>query len=226
MYSAFVRLNAVVALAAACALTLACMNTLTRPGGLRTALEAVPEGPWPRPLFLAEAILPSALSSYFLAPPLLNDDLGVGFRKVERFHALNRHRVDQAQLLFDVHGDFTSLFDWNTKQLFFYVVVEWETEHEQLPSGQVPNPNQKQHHAVTIWDHIVESSEDAILGFQHQRNKYALIDPEGKLRGKNATMTLRWDTTPIVGWIRRTVAVKKAHFDFPEQYLQNENEVV
>jgi Signal peptidase subunit len=243
-----VRANAVLALAAACALGLAGANTLAHPGGLLHALDALPligapvssssmsrhtvvpylqDSEAAKPLgsesglavSLLRGLLPAAWAEWSLAQTGVQHG-AVGaradYRKVERLQVSPGHRVEQAMLLFDVLGDFTALFDWNTKQLFFYVVVEWETNPPSAPRGQAL-PKVK--HSVVIWDHIVESPEEAVLSFRHLRNKYALIDPEGGLRGASATLSLRWDVTPIVGWIRRFQAETQAHFDFPKSYV-------
>ena len=35
---------------------------------------------------------------------------------------------DAAAVAFDLHADLSCLFNWNTKELFLYVTVEYETE--------------------------------------------------------------------------------------------------
>ena len=57
--------------------------------------------------------------------------------------------VDRALLSFDIHADLRPAFHWNIKQLFVYVVAQYETE------GRT---NQ-----VVLWDKIVEADDPKVV---------------------------------------------------------------
>jgi signal peptidase complex subunit 3 len=112
--------------------------------------------------------------------------------------------VDRAVLTFDLDADLTSVFNWNTKQLFVYIVAEYETESNKL--------NQ-----VVVWDKIVQDKADAHLTLRDQYVKYPLIDMHDELRGTDVELKLMWDPMPISGML--SMAGKGRHrFGMPEDY--------
>lgn len=58
--------------------------------------------------------------------------------------------MDRALLYFDLDADLRPAFHWNIKQLFVFVVAEYESKANPL--------NQ-----VIVWDMIVKSPEEAVL---------------------------------------------------------------
>lgn len=55
-------------------------------------------------------------------------------------YAVSREKNDLGALRFDMTSDLTPLFNWNTKQLFLYLVAEYETQNNkvnQVSVGQV-----------------------------------------------------------------------------------------
>ena len=79
-------------------------------------------------------------------------------------------------------------FHWNVKQLFVYVVAQYDTKDR---------INQ-----VVLWDKIIESTD--INKYINESNvfvKYALVDQGNGLRGKEIKLQLQWDHMPITGFI-------------------------
>ncbi|CAM6127140.1 unnamed protein product [Calypogeia fissa] len=70
---------------------------------------------------------------------------------------------DEEKLTLNISGDLRSVFTWNTKQLFVFVVAEYKT-----PKNQI---NQ-----VSLWDLIVERKEDA-LSSRRLRKQICLCGP-------------------------------------------------
>lgn len=66
---------------------------------------------------------------------------------------------DFMKVSFDIDADFTSLFNWNTKQVFLSLVAEYPTKRHEL--------NQ-----VVLWDRIVRSKKDANVYLLDATNKY------------------------------------------------------
>lgn len=95
--------------------------------------------------------------------------------------------VDRALLSFDLKVDLAPAFHWNIKQLFVFVVAQYETD------GRT---NQ-----VVLWDKIVEASDPKIIDESNVFVKYALVDQGTGLRGKNVKLQLRWDHMPITGFL-------------------------
>mmetsp|Transcript_47075 Transcript_47075/g.75361 ORF Transcript_47075/g.75361 Transcript_47075/m.75361 type:complete len:194 (-) Transcript_47075:516-1097(-) len=122
---------------------------------------------------------------------------------VERFMRIDRN--DEAYLAFDIDADLTSVFSWNTKQLFVSLAVEYETKINAM--------NQ-----VSVWDRVVERREDAVLVLPYVRNKYKLVDQGSNLQGLAVNLTLEWNVMPITGSVsvgRRTIT----GFRLPQEYL-------
>jgi hypothetical protein len=85
--------------------------------------------------------------------------------------------VEAAELLLDVDADFTSVFDWNTKQIFVFVVGEFATK--EWPFNE-----------VTLYDHIITSVDEARLVVRRHA-EYHLAHIESRGLGGNGNVTLR-----------------------------------
>jgi len=124
----------------------------------------------------------------------------------------SRKREEMASIKFDLEADLTSLFNWNTKQVFVYLVASW-------PSAQDPNLVSE----AVIWDQIIpgdplqnpfikgkkefrRKSADVLkpqrgkVQLSKQRGKYQVSDVSGLMAEKsNATLQLGWNVQPHVG---------------------------
>ena len=119
----------------------------------------------------------------------------------------NHIGIDKAVLSFDLNADLRPAFHWNLKQLFVYVVAEYETSANPL--------NQ-----VIIWDKIVKSQKEASLKLQGEHVKYALIDQGAELRGKKVTLKLMWDHMPLTGRLYVEQDGNKT-FTLPDEYTKS-----
>jgi signal peptidase complex subunit 3 len=111
---------------------------------------------------------------------------------------------DRATFYFDLHADFRPAFHWNLKQIFVFVVAEFETKKNVL--------NQ-----VTVWDKIIESEDEALLKLKKQQVKYVLTDQGAELRNKTVTLYLRYDHMPLTGRLYEGFKVGDS-FKLPGQY--------
>lgn len=91
---------------------------------------------------------------------------------------------EYAHVQFDLDADLTSLFHWNTKQVFAYLVAEYP--------GTKYTKNE-----VTLWDSIIQRKEDAIVSLKKKRNKYAFGDITKVFDQRNATYALHWNIMPV-----------------------------
>ncbi|CDJ53814.1 signal peptidase subunit, putative [Eimeria brunetti] len=140
-------------------------------------------------------------SSFFLVGPVSGS---VAVRDVYNFgynYALNG---DQAVLSLDIKADLRGLFQWNAKQLYLFVVAEYET----------PQHTQNQ---VVVFDRIITDEMDALVDYENIPAKYHLRDKGKGLRNREITLKLQIVYHPIVGRMyTQTLAV--AAFRMPAQY--------
>lgn len=85
-------------------------------------------------------------------------------------------------------ADFRAAFNWNVRQIFVYVVAEYETK-----GGAVGRQ--------VIWDRILPNATVADLHLSSATTEYPLMEPEAgiKLANSNVTLSLHWDVMPITG---------------------------
>ncbi|KAK7509414.1 signal peptidase subunit-domain-containing protein [Phyllosticta citriasiana] len=138
-----------------------------------------------------------------------------------RPHYYSAKKEEYAHIKFDLDADLTSLFTWNTKQVFVYIVAKY-------PSA---NPSEPPSEAI-IWDAILASpsapwhqnlyihpepkdartkrsrkqqQEEPLyppgeLHLAKQRPKYQITDYKGKLANRtDAVLELGWNVQPWVG---------------------------
>ncbi|KAG5924049.1 hypothetical protein E4U42_004763 [Claviceps africana] len=132
-----------------------------------------------------------------------------------RPHYYSSKKEEYAIIKFSLDADLSSLFTWNTKQLFVYVTADWPSA-----SGNATN-------SAVIWDSIITSpSADhlqnigpvamkkllrsaagkaidpsrGLLSLKNQRPKYQITHPSGKVaRLDNVTLRLHYNVQPWVG---------------------------
>jgi len=101
--------------------------------------------------------------------------------------AYDLRQVDRCDLNLDIRANLSSLFHWSTKQVFLWVVAEYETEKFQV--------NQ-----IVLWDKIVERGKGFIISTRNAQPKYHLVDVESLLRNRSVSFSLHWDIQPYVGF--------------------------
>lgn len=125
--------------------------------------------------------------------------------QVKYSRAPNSYRSTQqeyAHVQFSIDADLSTLFHWNTKQVFAYLVAEY--------SGSKYGTNQ-----VTIWDKIVRTEEEAVFKISNKRNKYAFGEISKSFASKNATYNLYWNVMPQVGYLEWGSASGSVPVPFP-----------
>ncbi|PWN18045.1 hypothetical protein BCV69DRAFT_285340 [Microstroma glucosiphilum] len=90
-----------------------------------------------------------------------------------------------------------SLWNWNTKQVFLWLEVEWRDYPKEVEQGQ--GVGEGRLNRAVVWDRIVRRREDARVVL-NGRNKYGVRAEGGKWsKIPSATFTLRWNIMPHVG---------------------------
>lgn len=140
-------------------------------------------------------------SSSFLTSPISGSISG---RDIYAFGYNYVLQGDQAVLTLDIKADLRGLFQWNAKQLFVFVVAEYESPQHRT--------NQ-----VVIFDKIIMHEDAAVLDLVNMPSKYHLRDKGRGLRGRVVTLKLQVAYHPIIGRIS-TQTVASSVFRMPTQY--------
>ncbi|KAI1423015.1 signal peptidase subunit [Xylaria sp. FL1777] len=140
-----------------------------------------------------------------------------------RPHYYSSKKEEYAIIKFSLDADLSSLFTWNTKQLFVYVTAEWPAP----PTGVSDTTNQT--NKAVIWDTIITSpSSDHLanigpatlkklrksaagksvdpkrgkLSLKNQRPKYQITHPTGKVaKTDDVTLHVHYNVQPWVGML-------------------------
>ncbi|KAI9731878.1 MAG: hypothetical protein M1834_004329 [Cirrosporium novae-zelandiae] len=142
-----------------------------------------------------------------------------------RPHYYSTKKEEYAHIKFDLDADFTSLFNWNTKQLFVYVLANYPSTSPNTPASQ-----------SIIWDQIIPAPatpfslsslrsppagskksknskskskksttpapavHPGILHLPNQKPKYQITSPTGRIaETANVTLEIGWNVQPWVG---------------------------
>ncbi|KAL8656341.1 MAG: hypothetical protein Q9210_000331 [Variospora velana] len=158
---------------------------------------------------------------------------GPGYLRVKgRPHYHSPKKKEYAHIKFDLHADLTSLFNWNTKQLFVWVAATYPSRVASEPPSQ-----------AIIWDAIISSesqknpstpftlysylttptkpslkskrpskSKQAIetapglISLKNSKPKYQITDISGHLSAtSNVTLNIGWNVQPWVGALTWTM---------------------
>jgi len=167
-----------------------------------------------------------------LPAPTGSPSAAVSVRNVQvvkgRPHYYSQKREEYAQIKFDLDADLSSLFTWNTKQLFVYVTanypsstdgkggmseaVIWDTI---IPATSTPwswqnmkatyFPDKKKSKSKSRKNSDAKSKtkelvKPGVLVLKNQKPKYQITDPTGVVSERgNATLQVSWNVQPWVG---------------------------
>jgi len=142
-------------------------------------------------------------ASRFLIPA--HPTVELKLNRVDKLKKQYNSEADQAVVLFDLNADLTSIFNWNTKQLFVYVTAKYQTQ-------------QFQTNEVVIWDKLILDKQQAKFNLVAEVNKYLLADRSHGLRGNEVNLTFSWDITPISGMLQ-IASLGSSRTTFPAEYI-------
>ncbi|CAK8684435.1 unnamed protein product [Clavelina lepadiformis] len=127
----------------------------------------------------------------------------VVIKNMEEFYVGDRH--DLGHIIFTLKANFTPVFNWNCKELFLYLMAEYETPQNKL--------NQ-----VVLWDHIINRGENPVVNIRKRSNKYYFFDDGAFLRGNKLQISLHWNIIPNAGYLWRVPGGGSITLDLPESY--------
>lgn len=133
-----------------------------------------------------------------------------------RPHYYSTKREEYAQVRFDLQADLSSLFTWNTKQVFVYVTVNYPSASGEMSESVIwdliipttATPYSFQTLKAQYWDTRKKSKrpktkaldKPGVITLKNQKPKYQITDPSGVLSNKkNATLQVSWNVQPWVG---------------------------
>ncbi|KAF4638121.1 signal peptidase subunit protein [Toxoplasma gondii] len=156
---------------------------------------------------LLAALALAAVGNHFSTYLFQADPTGkVSIAEVYEFGVNNALQGEQAQVALNIQADLTSCFNWNTQQLFVYVIVRYETPK---------NPRNE----VIVWDRIITDPDDAIIDFEGVINKYPLRDNGRSLRNRTVTVALEYAYHPVIGVIK-SGHVASSTYTLPSSYFR------
>jgi len=125
-------------------------------------------------------------------------------RNIEEYYADMTN--DLGVVHFSLKANLTDVFNWNCKQLFLYLLAEYETADNKV--------NQ-----VVLWDKIIRRGENAVLNLKKMNTKYYFFDDGNFLRGKEVKLSLHWNVIPNAGYMWMVPPKNHHSFVFPDKYM-------
>jgi hypothetical protein len=179
----------------------------------------------------ALAALIAALSIIPIPAPASLPSASISVRNVQvvkgRPHYYSTKREEYANIRFDLNADLSSLFTWNTKQLFVYVMASYPSSNtvgagssdaviwdviipapstpysfQNLKARYFPEKNTKSTRArkPSTSSKTKELVKPGMLALKNQKPKYQITDPSGIMSERsNATLVVGWNVQPWVG---------------------------
>uniref|UniRef100_A0A0N4ZFD3 Signal peptidase complex subunit 3 n=1 Tax=Parastrongyloides trichosuri TaxID=131310 RepID=A0A0N4ZFD3_PARTI len=116
------------------------------------------------------------------------------------------HNNDFAHMQLNIEADLTSVFNWNVKELFVYLVAEYKSKNNAF--------NQ-----VTLWDQVVLRNDRVVINEKNIYPEYYFFDDGSNLlKHDNVSLTLNWEVIPNAGFMFHE-RVKGSHrIRFPSTY--------
>jgi len=164
-----------------------------------------------------------AVTSYLTLPVAEKGNIDVKTVQVYQ----ERHRPNEvAWMRYDLDADLRPLFTWNTKQVFVYLVVDYNDapkNNNTRVAAQTGDEislaqDAKAENSIVAWDRIVRRKRDGRLRIEGGRNKYPLKAVGKKFFGAEPFRArLMYNVMPWVGMLTYgEAAVSKGSIEWPQ----------
>lgn len=117
---------------------------------------------------------------------------------------------ENTKLKFNIVADFTPLFNWNTKQVFTYLYIEYPTSENEKTDD---NDNK-----VVVWDKILTDGQ-GYINFRNLKSKYSVWDYAPQLSNREGQLKLGYNVQPYIGGLYWGELDLNETFTFPELRL-------
>ncbi|ESZ90170.1 hypothetical protein SBOR_9444 [Sclerotinia borealis F-4128] len=144
-----------------------------------------------------------------------------------RPHYYSTKKEEYAHIRFSLNADLSSLFNWNTKQVFVYVSASWPSNSSEpaiLDNEAViwdtiitnPSADHLQNIGPAAMKKLVKSSKGksidpsrGILKLKNQKAKYQITQPSGKLAStEGVVLKVHYNVQPWVGALTWTPQIE------------------
>lgn len=141
-------------------------------------------------IFVTVGIIVSILTVLIPTAPikslrLKNVKPNVALKNTRNFGGSKNKPKENARFKFDLVADFNDLVDWNTKQIFTYIYIDFDDDHSDSK--------------MVIWDKILNDKSKMYLNYKNLKSKYSVWDYVPTLEGRNGTLKLGYNIQPYVG---------------------------
>lgn len=140
-------------------------------------------------MLMALVVLISLTTPFIFSTPTMDLQVRniqtVTNRQMDPYDKLSR-KAEHVRLTFDMEADLTSMFNWNTKVLFVYMMADYQTQNFT--------------NRVVVWDKLVRSKRQAKIKMRKHLNKYAWRDFSLRFKeSQEANLTLFVNPVPYLG---------------------------
>ncbi|KFA54767.1 hypothetical protein S40293_00789 [Stachybotrys chartarum IBT 40293] len=133
-----------------------------------------------------------------------------------RPHYYSTKTQEYSVIKFSLEADLSSLFHWNTKQIFVYVTAEWPAENNGTNSAVIWDSiitNPSADHLLNVGPATLKKLKKSsagksidpsrgILKLKNQKPKYQITHPSGKVAEvEDVTLKLHYNVQPWVGFL-------------------------
>lgn len=137
---------------------------------------------------------------------LYSMDANVSFNVVDiKFFGLSARHFEEAQLLFNIDADLTSLMHVNTRLYYAYIQADWK-------SGK------NDQHSDILWNELIKKESPVFKGELIPGN-FTLRSMGASLMGKSVNLSFKIQQVPYVGFFRTKTLLTK-EFKLPNKYIQ------
>lgn len=112
----------------------------------------------------------------------------VSVKNTRNFGGSREKPKENAKFKFDLIADFSALVDWNTKQIFTYVFVEFDDGYDNINESK-----------LIIWDRILTDKNNVYINTKNIKSKYSIWDYTKTLQGRTGQLKLGYNIQPYIG---------------------------
>jgi len=148
-----------------------------------------------------------------------------------RPHYYSTKKEEYAHIRFSLTADFSSLFNWNTKQIFVYVTASWpsNSSDSSVPENEAviwdtiitsPSADHLQNIGPVAMKKLIRSAKGksidpsrGLINLKNQKAKYQITAPNGKVaETSDVVLKVHYNVQPWVGVLTWTPQVEFARW--------------
>ncbi|OLY80822.1 Signal peptidase complex subunit 3 [Smittium mucronatum] len=136
-------------------------------------------------------------------------DVSLSKSGIPDYYDSSSKNAQHARVKFSISADMTHLFNWNTKQLFCYLLIEYENSDD--------TRKKTFDNKVILWDRIITSPKKAKINLKKHFNKYSFRDYNlNFINARDAKLTLVIERVPVLGFFTNK-SERSVDISFPSE---------